>query len=590
MIRTGLLVVAVLSLSIFASCTHRVEEKGMVLNLATTAKLKGLDPAQAQDLYSSTEIMRVYEGLLQFHPYKRPYVLEPLLAEEMPKISNNGLTYTFKIRKGVLFHDDPAFPNGKGREMTAEDVVYSLKRLADPKVQSTGWWLLENRVVGLDDWRKSQQDKKDGTDFSIVVPGLKTLDKYTVQIQLKAPFPQFLYALAMPYGCVVAKEAVEKYGKEIINHAVGTGPFMVEKFDGADGVTYVKNPNYWPAVFPSEGEAEDKANGTLDDAGKKIPFIDRINVRVITEEQPRWLHFMRGELDTTGIPKDNFKQAITEKKELTPELQEKGIKLSRAVSMDFTYTAFNLESAEVPQFKDKRVRQAISLALDEKEAIETFYNGMATGAQTVIPPGVAGYDAEYKNPYRTNDIEKAKKLLAAAGFPEGKGFPVITYDTMADTTSRQMSEYTSKNLAKIGIQIKVNTNTWPALLERIQRRQTQLWGLAWSADYPDAENFLQLFYGPNAQAGGMNSSYYKNKEFDRLFEKARSMQESPARTALYKQLARILAEDCPVILGVNRISLTLSQPWIKNIKYQEFAINQSKYTRVDMDLKKKLRK
>ena len=587
-----LLSVSIFSLIIISACTKKVEEKGMVMNIATTAKLKGMDPAQAQDLYSGREIIRVYECLLQYHPYKRPYVLEPLLADGMPTISKNGLVYTFKVRKGVFFHNDAAFPEGKGREMTAEDVVYSLKRLADPKSGSTGWWILEGRVVGLDEWRKAQQEKKDETqvDYSSIVPGLKTLDKYTLQVQLKAPFPQFLYALAMPYASVVAKEVVDKYGKEFINHPVGTGPFIVEKFNTAEGVTYVKNPNYWPATFPSEGEKGDKEAGLLDDAGKQIPFLDRINVRVIVEDQPRWLHFMRGEIDTTGIPKDNFKQAITAEKELTPELKEKGIKLTQAVSMDLTYTAFNIESTEIPQFRDKRVRQAISLALDEKEAIATFYNGMATAAQTVIPPGIPGYNPEFKNPYRTNDIEKAKKLLAAAGYPDGKGFPEITYDTMADTTSRQMSEYVGKNLAKIGLKIKVNSNTWPAFMEKIQRRQTQLWGIAWGADYPDAENFLQLFYTPNAQPGGMNGSYYKNKNFDKIFEKARVMQDSPARTKLYKELAEILAEDTPVILGVHRISMSLSQSWVKNDKYQEFQINLAKYLKIDTEIKKKYRK
>ncbi|MGE3260180.1 MAG: ABC transporter substrate-binding protein [Bacteriovoracia bacterium] len=579
------------------ACTKKGVENPNFLNLVNPQKIKGMDPAGAQDQYSSLEIMRVFEGLVQYHPLKRPYVLEPLLAESMPVIAKNGLVYTFKIKKGVLFHDDAAFPNGKGREVKASDFVYSFKRLADPKVQSTGWWLFENRIKGLDEWHDKLAKAGTAANYDDPIEGLKALDDYTLQIELKGPYPQLLYALAMPYTVVVAKEAVDKYGAEIINHAVGTGPFVLETYKPNEILVYKKNPNYWEAVYPSEGEAGDKEAGLLADAGKKIPFADGINVRVITEDQPRWLHFMKGDIDIGGVPKDNFKTAILPKDpskpialdnmKLSDELAAKGAELNTAVAMDFTYTAFNMESTEIPQFKDKRVRQAISLALEEKEAIQTFFNGMATESQTPVPPGVNGYDPGFKNPYRTGNLELAKKLLADAGYPEGKGFPEIPYDSIADATSRQMFEYFSKQVGRLGIKLKLVANTWPAMLQRIQNRQAQLWGIAWGADYPDAENFLQLFYGPNAQPGGMNSSYYKNKEFDALFVKARAMQDSPARTELYKKLGRMVAEDCPVILGLHRLVVSLRQPWILNSKYDEFAYNRAKYLRVDLETKKK---
>lgn len=579
-------------------CTKKKDQNLNILQLATSAKIKGLDPAAAEDLYSSTEIMRVYEGLLQYHPLKRPYELEPLLAREMPKISKNSLVYTFKIRKGVKFHDDPAFPNGKGREITAKDFEYSFKRLADPRVQATGWWLFEGRVKGLDAWRKKYTNIKDTpTNYEEEVEGLKALDDETLQLELTQPYPQLLYALAMPYGGVVAREAVEKYGKEFINHAVGTGPFILESFNPADAIVYKKNPNYWEAYYPSEGEAADKANGLLADAGKRIPFIDGINVRVIVEEQPRWLHFLKGELDSSGIPKDNFKDAIkplNPAKQLTydnlalsEELKAKNIEMTVAVAMDFTYTAFNTDSKDIPQLRDKKVRQAISLALDNKDFIQIFFNGMATPSQTPIPPGINGYDPNFVNPYRTGDVERARKLLAEAGYPGGKGFPELPYDTVASATNRQMADYTAKQLDRIGIKLKVISSTWPQMLERIQHRQAQFWGIAWGADYPDAENFLQLFYGPNAQPGGMNGAYYRNKEFDHLFEKARILPDSPERTAMYKKLARIVVEDTPVVLGEHRIGVGLRQPWIKNSKYDEFAFNRAKYLRIDIEEKKK---
>ncbi|HEY8278872.1 MAG TPA: ABC transporter substrate-binding protein, partial [Bdellovibrionota bacterium] len=519
--RNLLLALTLVSLSFTAACTKKRESNPNTLSLVTIAKIKGMDPAGSEDLYSNTEIIRVYEPLFQYHPYKRPYVLEPLIAESMPTISKDGLTYTIKIRKGVSFTDDAAFPGGKGREVTAKDVVYSLKRLADPRVQSTGFWILEGRLKGLDEWHNKYVKEKDTpTNYDEEIEGLKALDDSTVQLKLKLPYPQLQYALAMPYAAVVAKEVVEKYGKEFMNHPVGTGAFILTDYNPADHLTYVKNPKYW-GKFPSDGP-------NTEDAGKQLPLVDGVNVRVIVEDQPRWLHFIKGEFDSVAIPKDNFKSAVSvvdknapssvENLKLSDELKAKGIELFGAVMMDFTYTAFNLESSDLPQFKNKKVRQAISLAVDEKDAIQLFYNGMATSSQTPIPPGINGYDPEFKNPYRTGDVEKAKKLLAEAGYPEGKGFPIIPFDTLPDTTAKQQAEYLQKQLDKVGLKIRVESNTWPALLKRIQNRQAQLWGIAWGADYPDGENFLQLFYGPNANPGGMNASYYKNKEFDKLFE------------------------------------------------------------------------
>ena len=601
--REGVLIVLkslalLLAFVFIAGCTKKSDSNPNILNTAATQKIKGMDPAGAQDLYSSNEIMRVFEGLLQFHPLKRPYVLEPLLAEAMPQVSKNGLVYTFKIRKGVIFHDDAAFPEGKGRELKAKDFEYSFKRLADPKVKSTGWWLFDGRIKGLNEWHDKLVKSGTAANYDDEIAGLKALDDYTLQIEVVQPYPQLLYALAMPYSVAVAREVVTKYGDEIINHAVGTGPFVLETYKPNEVLIYKKNPKYWEAVYPSEGEPSDRANGNLADAGKRIPFVDGINVRVITEDQPRWLHFMQGDLDLSTVPKDNFKSTIKTKDsskgfaldnlDLTDEMKAKSIEFSTAVAMDFTYTAFNMESTELPQLKDKRVRQAISLALDNKESIDIFYNGMASPAQTPIPPGINGYEPTYVNPYRTGDIEKAKKLLADAGYPDGKGFPEIPYDSTADATSRQFFDYNSKQLARIGLKLKMVSNTWPALLQRVQQRQAQLWGIAWGADYPDAENFLQLFYGPNAQPGGMNNSYYKSKEFDALFAKARILQDSPARTEMYKKLGRMVAEDCPVVLGVHRAALTLRYPWLKNLKYDEFAFNRAKYLRIDLEAKKKL--
>ncbi len=573
----------------FASCTKHHEEPNW-LNLSSPEKYKGMDPALGEDIYQTGAEVLVFESLLTYHPFQRPYTLVPLTTEAMPTVSKDGLTYTFKLRHGIMFHDDPAFPNGQGRELKAKDYEFSLKRIADPRLHSNGFWLFENRIVGLDEWKKKYETAS-VTDYDEKVEGLQALDDYTLQIKLKQPYPQLLNALAMSPSVALAREVVEKYGAELMNHPVGTGAYYVTDFQPNDHITLKKFPKYW-GKFPSD-EFSPK-----EDAGKQLPLADGVNLRVLVEDQPRWLHFMKGELDRVAIPKDNFSAAIKIKDpskpasldnvELTPDMAKRGIEVYGGVSMDLTYDAFNNESTQIPQFKNKKIRQAISLALDYGDAIPLLYNNRAIPAQSPIPPGMSGYDAAFKSPYRTHDLALAKKLLADAGYPDGKGFPVIPFDSTADATARQFSEYVRRQLATIGLKIDVKENTWPAMLKRIQNREAQLWGIAWGGDYPDAENFLQLFYGKNAYTGGSNASYYKNPEYDKLFEKARILPDSPERSAMYAKLAHMVAEDCPVVLGVHRLAVNLRQPWIKNDLFDDvLPFARAKFLRIDQEIKKK---
>ncbi len=551
---------------------------------SSTAKIKGLDPAFADDLYSGLEVMRIYEGLLQYKYLKRPYQLEPALAEAMPTISKDGKTYTFKIKKGVIFQDDKAFKatNGKGRVLTAEDFVYSIKRLADPKLNSPMWWLFDNKVEGLNEWREAAQ-KAGKTDYSAAVSGLRAIDANTLEIKLKNRSYQFIFALAMPASSVVAREVVEEYGEEFLNHPVGTGPFKIAEYNPNSKIVYVKNPNFRKEVYPSEGEADDQARGLLADAGKPLPLVDKIVMSVHVESQPQWLNFMQGNLDVAPIPKDNFGQAVTPSKDLSPEMKSKGIELFKEPSLDITHTSFNMTDPVVG--KNKFLRQAISMAINVPEQIELFYNGRAISAQGPIPPGLAGYSETLNNPYKEYSLEKAKELLKKAGYPDGKGLAPLEYLSLADTTARQMTEYFQKAMGALGIQVKVQTFSWPEFQQSLKNKKGQMWSFAWGADYPDAENFLQLFYSKNA-APGPNDSNYSNPEFDRLYEKSLTMNDSPERTALYKKMSAIVIEDTPWVFGVHRVTYGLTHPWIKNYKPHEFNHGMSKYYRIETSLRK----
>lgn len=568
---------------VLSSCTKDRDLNKKVLNIAVGAEIKGMDPIYANDVYSGSEIARVYEGLFEYHYLKRPYTLVPNLADSMPEVSSDGLTYTIKVKKGVMFHDDLAFKGAKGRELMASDFVYSIMRLADPKLQGLGWWVLQGKIKGLDEWR-DKYAAASKVDYDEKIEGLMALDSHTLQVKLKKPFPQFLYALAMPFTFAVAREVVEKYGSEFLNHPVGTGPFILPVFRQSNKIVYTKNPNYRKVTYPSESSEDLKDH--LGDAGKTLPLVEEIRVNIMKEEQPKWLTFGKGKIDYITIPKDNFESVITPDAGLVEDFAKKGITLLKNTSLDLTYIAFN---HDMDLFKNVKLRRAMSLAYDPIESNKLFYNNTAVPAQSIIPPGVAGYIEGMKNPYQGQNIEAAKKMLAEAGYPNGKGLPEITYDCPSNTTSRQMGEYFKKMMALIGINIKVVTNPWPQLQAKITNRQVQVYGIGWGADYPDAENFLQLLYGPN-KSPGANGSGYDNPEFNQLYKSASVMQHSPERTALYEKMYRIAMEQIPFIFGMHRQNYILKNGWLKNYIPSDFDWGHSKYLNIDLEKKKELLK
>jgi oligopeptide transport system substrate-binding protein len=556
------------------------------LYLISPEKIFGFDPINASDIYSGNEMGKVYEGLFEFHPLKRPYELMPNLAESLPVVGDDGLTYTFTLKKGIRFHDSSVFPGGKGRELIADDVIYSFKRLADPKLQAKGWWLFDDKIVGLNEWR-DKNSPLEITQYNEDVTGLKKVDEHTVSIKLKRPYPQFLYALAMPYSFIVAREAVEFYGKEFLNHPVGTGPFILPKFEQTNRIVYQKNPNFRMKLYPSEGEDGDDKLGLLADAGKRIPLVDRIIVDIVVESQPKWLSFQKAKADLLEIPKDNFDQAVLGGKELSPDLRSKGIRLFANSQLDVTFFAFNHDD---PLFKNnKKLRQAISMAWNRDEANKLFFNSAAVEANSVIPPGLAGHRKEFKNPFIKYDLEMAKKLLAEAGYPGGKGLPAITIQTRNETVSRQIIEHFAKNLEKLGVTIKVGMNTWPELVNKVSKRQHQMYTMGWGADYPDAENFLGLLYCPNSSPGS-NGSNYCNPDFDKLYQSATILQESPERNIQYEKLNEMIGLEVPWIFGFHRTKFYLTHAWLKNYKYMEFNHTQFQYLNVDLEVKKELSK
>lgn len=559
--------VLIISLLASFSCTRKkLEGSSKKVLRVYTVDVQGFDPIYTANVSTAKEVAKVYEGLLEYHYLKRPYELQANLAEEMPKVSKDGLTYTFKIKKGVMFHDDEAFPNGKGRELVAADFVYSLMRIADSKLGSSGWWLFDKKIAGLNEWRKAGL-----SDYDLKIEGLKALDSHTLEFKLTRPYPQFLFALAMTYSSAVPKEAVLKYGKDFPMHAVGTGAFILKEYVVKSKFRYIKNPNYRNKFFPTEA-ADEYKHFLKDYAGVKLPIVDEIDVRVILENQTQWLNFAAGKIDYLDIPKDNFDASIIGNK-LSDELVKKGVKLEIAPSLSTYYLGFN-QSHKILQ--NLHLRRAISLALDIKKYNELFYNGTGLSAQSIIPPGLSGYIKDYKNPWKGANLKKAKEELVKAGYPNGVGLPRITLDTMNKTHHRQQAEFVKKELAKVGIKIETISSTFPEYRRRIKNRDVMLLSYGWIGDYPDAENFFQLLYGPNVSPG-TNYVGYNNPEFNKLYEESTILSPGPKRKAMYEKMNLMVGADMPWVYLIHLQEYFLYHKHLKNFLKSDFIYGFEKY-------------
>ncbi|MBN2164096.1 MAG: ABC transporter substrate-binding protein [Pontiellaceae bacterium] len=567
------------------------------VSFGVTPRIPGLDPVKAGSVSGALAISHVYEGLLQYDYLARPYKVVPMLAEAMPEISEDGLTYTFKIRKGIYFADDPCFPDGKGRELKAADFVYSIKRLADVKNSSTGFWTV-GRIKGINEFAAASESAGP-TDYNLDVEGLRALDDYTLQIKLADAYPQFLYVLTMQYAFVVPREAVEYYKKDFVNHPVGTGPYVLVDWRRNSRIEYARNPKWEESgrvkTYPSEGTKEQRERGLLKDAGKRLPMIDRVVQFVVQDQATAWMMFLSGELDSSVISRDNWDAVITGNKELNEALTSRGIELVSSPALDIRYIGFNMDDPIVGYSRDpeqnernKKLRQALSCAYNFDQMNE-FMNYRLYEATGPIPKPMAGY-SEQSSPYAF-DLEKARKLLAEAGYPEGidpqtgRRLKLTMEVGSADDNSRQRMQLIVDMFDKINVVLEVSYNNWPAFLEKIHRRQEQVFELGWTADYPDAENFLQLFYGQNGSPGPNNANY-RNAEFDALYETVRVMQDSPERTAMYEELAGMVVNDCPWIFQFQPMAFALVHGWVKNYEPHDFPYGMNVYRDLDIEQRK----
>jgi ABC-type transport system substrate-binding protein len=573
-----------------AGASADVRGKTLRIPMATDGP-KTLDPVRGSTTYESRICGQVYDTLVQYKYLVRPPALEPLLLAQMPTISEDRRTYRFRLKEGVRFRDDPCFPGGKGRAVRSNDVFYSWKRMADKGNNPKSWWLIEDTIKGFDEYRETQNAAAAAGgrfDYDAPVEGMRILNDLEFEVELKEPVQRLLYVLAMFQLSIVPREAVEKYGDRFGAHPVGTGPFLLrEESDWVRGKSILlhRNPNYMEEKYPAECGEEDRDAGLADAAGKKLPIVDRVEVTFYIEPQPRWLEFRAGLLDFTIVPADNFTDAFIKRtRRLRREWRERGYDAHAVPQLDFIFRGFNMTDGLVGGYSEKKkaLRRAIHLAMDLEEFNDAFYNSICVVYDGPIPPDLDGHPEKHRLPYGNQgpDLARAREELAKAGYPDGEGLPAIDFYTGQGGSSKEQTEMMQRQLQRIGVDLNIHLVDFSQLIEAVNNRKAPMFSFAWNSDYPDGENNLAIFYGPN-QTPGSNSFNYENDEFDALYRKIRAMQPSPERTAIYCKMRDMLIEDVPYIGSLARTNYYLVHPRVKNCKPTEVFGNWWKYLDVE---------
>ncbi len=570
-----------------------------VLRYSFPAAETGFDPAQINDTYSRTVTGHIFDALYHYDYLARPYLVRPNVAAAMPEVSADFKVWTVRIKPGIYFADDPAF-KGRKRELVAQDFVYSWKRFFDPVNKSPVYsGFKEQGVIGVEALRQRALQTKTPFDYDSEVEGLRALDRYTVQFKLDTPRPRFIYYLAGGdlYGAV-AREVVEIYGDKMMEHPVGTGPFMLKQWRRSSLIVLERNPGFREATFDAQPNADDTDGQAMlaRFKGRRLPMVDRVEISIIEVSQPRWLAFLNEQFDLLAVPLE-FSGVAAPKGKLAPNLAKRGVGLHRIVNSDRTLYYFNMEDALVGGYTPEKValRRAISLSTDVSREINLLRRGQAIPAQTVVSPDTWGYDPNYKSENSDYDPARAKALLDMFGYvdrdgdgwrdqPDGKPL-ILSYATQPDELSRQFDELWKKNMDSVGLRLTMFKGQWPEQLKMARAGQLMIWQLGYTAADPDAQGALQLLYGPGA--GGQNLPRFKHARFDQIYERMQAMPDGPERLALLHEALKIVTALVPHKYNVHRIATDLTQPWLQGYRRHPFSRQFWQYVDVDPALRPK---
>ena len=587
---------------------------------------KTLDPQVAYSVYDHEVLSNVYETLLEYHYLKRPYQLIPGLALEVPEpraLQGGRVAYRFALRRPVRFADDPCFalgtPGARSRDLAASDVAFSLMRVADPRVNSP---VVETfaRIVGLRAFGERLAKLREGEPgFAALrideqyaragpIEGVRVEDPGALEIVLAAPYPQILYWFAMPFTAPVPWEAVAFYdgrgGRDGFGEvAVGTGPFRLARYEKRSRIVLARNSTWYgvehpewrapAATYPSEGAPGDAERGLLDPTlvGRPLPFLERVELRLEKEQIPAFTKFLQGYYDRSRISKESFDQVVREGA-LSPAMAARGMRLERSVEPAVYYLGFNMDDAVVGAPAGERgraLRQAMSLAIDADEFLRVFLNGRGIPAQSPIPPGIFGYDPDYRNPYRRPDPDAARRLLERAGYPGGidptTGSALrLSFDT-GDTSvqGRLRYQFFIDAWRSLGLDVQLDATSYNQFQSKVHRGAYQIFFWGWVADYPDPENFLFLLASEMGQthSGGPNTANFADPEFDAAFRAIKDRDNDAARLEGIRVLRAILERERPWIELFHPEDYALIHGWLRGAKPSGLAVPVWKYQDVD---------
>lgn len=588
----ALLLAVFLSLSLNPSTSaHAVAKK--TLKIAFRSAETGFDPQKNEDRYSIGICENIFDSLLTYDWLARPVKLVPQVVQEVPIGEEGGTRFTFRIKPGIYFSDDPVF-KGKQRELVARDMEYAVKRFRDPAVRSPYSWLFEDKVVGLDEFVAAAR-KSGKFDYDAPIAGVKVIDKYTISFKLREPDYNFIYFFAMPNVVPVAREVIEAYANDTAAHPVGTGPYVLKEWVRRSKIVLEKNPNYRGHTLNTQyaDAADSWDQGAIKYlGGKTLPLIDRIEVSPIEEEQPRFLAFMNREHDYIEETPAVFVQQILPEGKLSSDMQKRNVSVFREEQPELVWEAFNMEDPVVGGYEPQKIafRRALVLAHDRDQEIAIVRRGQAIPAHSPIPPGIVGYDPAFIAIEQQYNPARAKALLDLFGYvdidsdgwrelPDGKPLKLTYKYRSNEESSRQQAELWSKCLAAVGIRMEAVAVQFADLLKDRKVGKFQMSGLAWIADYPDAQNFLQLLYGPNTNIS--NDSRFKFPEYDRLYTQSLKLPDSPERNTLYREMNRIIVAYAPWRLGVHRIFNHVINPWVLGYKKHPILFTSFKYLDID---------
>jgi ABC-type transport system substrate-binding protein len=564
------------------------------LRYAFSVAETGFDPAQITDLYSRTVAASIFEAPLEYEFLARPARMRANTAAAMPEVSADYKTFTFRLRSGIRFADDPAF-KGVPRELVAADYVYSLKRHYDPRWKSGNLYLLENaKILGMSELRSRVIAEKRPFDYDTQVDGLRVLDRYTFQIKLAEPNPRFLNLFTDgSFTGALAREVVEFYGDKITEHPVGTGPYRLSEWRRSSRMVLTRNPNYRRVTYDENPAASDARLQQVAARfkGRTLPMVDRVEIAVIEEVQPRWLAFLSMEHDVLENLPPEFASIAIPNNRLAPHLAKRQVQMVRYARADVAVSYFGMEHPLVGGYEPHKValRRAISLAVDVETEIRLARRGQAIPGQSPIGPETWGYDPAFKSEMSEFDRARAKALLDLHGYrdrdgdgwrdqPDGAPL-VLDYATQPDQVSRQLIELWKKNMDAIGLRIQFRTAKWPENLKASRAGKLMMWGVGWSANAPDGDTFLALGYGPNK--GQANHARFDLPAFNDLYHRQRLLPDGPERAELMLQAKKLMVAYMPYKVHAHRIWTDLAHPWVLGYHRNIFVREFWKYIDVD---------